>query len=50
MKNIKMGTYRELEYLESLIELTKDDLKELTAYKARLMKRCEELRKELYDE
>lgn len=50
MKNIKMRTYGELEHLESLIELTNDDLKELTAYKAKLMKRCEELRKDLYDE
>lgn len=50
MKNIKMGTYMELEYLERLIELANDDLKELIAYKAKLMKRCEELRKDLYDE
>ena len=40
----------ELEFLESWIEFIDDKLKELTTDKARLMKRCEELRKDLYDE
>ena len=48
--HIKKGTHEELEYLEDLIEFIDGELKELTADKAKFMKRCEELRKDLYDE
>ena len=47
---IKKGTHEELELLEDLIEFIDGELKELTADKAEFMKRCEELRKDLYDE
>lgn len=50
MKNIKAGVDDELEFLGYWIEIIDDKMKELISCKAKLMKRCEELRKDLYDE
>ena len=50
MKNIKAGFDDELEFLECLIEIIDDKLKELNLEKAKYMARYEGLRKDLYDE
>ena len=50
MKNIKTGMDDELEFLEYWIEIIDNKMKELISCKAKLMKRCEELRKELQND
>ncbi len=50
MKNIKTGFDDELEFLECLIEIIDDKLKELNLEKAKYMTRYEELKKELQND